>query len=126
MIFIRQRDSMQCGIACLAMVCKNYGKKYTMDSLSDICFATTEGVSLLGISQAAEKLGFKTTSKRISTERLANASLPCILHWNQNHFVVLYKVSTNGKKYYVADPGKGKIKYDVVEFEQHWISGKKW
>lgn len=124
MIFIRQQDSMQCGIACLAMVCRNYGKKYTMDTLSDICFATTEGVSLLGISQAAEKLGFKTTSKKIATEQLTKASLPCILHWNQNHFVVLYKVSTDGKKYYVADPGKGKIIYNIVEFKQHWISIK--
>lgn len=115
---------MQCGIACLAMVCRNYGKKYTMEVLSDICFATTEGVSLLGISQAAEKLGFKATSKKISTDQLAKASLPCILHWNQNHFVVLYKVSMNGKKYYVADPGKGKIKYNTVEFEKHWISIK--
>lgn len=124
MIFIRQQDSMQCGIACLTMVCRNYGKKYTMEVLSDICFATTEGVSLLGISQAAEKLGFKATSKKISTDQLAKASLPCILHWNQNHFVVLYKVSMNGKKYYVADPGKGKIKYNTVEFEKHWISIK--
>lgn len=124
MIFIRQQDSMQCGIACLAMICRNYGKKYTIDALSDICFATTEGVSLLGISQAAKKLGFETTSKRISTERLAKTSLPCILHWNQNHFVVLYKVSLDGSKFYVADPGKGKIKYDITEFEQHWNSIK--
>ncbi len=124
MIFVRQQDSMQCGIACLAMVCRNYGKKYTMDTLSDICFVTTEGVSLLGISQAAEKLGFKTTSKKITTEQLTKAYLPCILHWNQNHFVVLYKVSTDGQKYYVADPGKGKIKYNIVEFKQHWISIK--
>lgn len=115
---------MQCGIACLAMICRNYGKKYTIDALSDICFATTEGVSLLGISQAAKKLGFETTSKRISTERLAKTSLPCILHWNQNHFVVLYKVSLDGSKFYVADPGKGKIKYDITEFEQHWNSIK--
>ena len=82
MIFIRQQDSMQCGIACLAMICRNYGKKYTIDALSDICFATTEGVSLLGISQAAKKLGFETTSKRISIERLSKTSLPCALHWN--------------------------------------------
>lgn len=124
MIFIRQQDSMQCGIACLAMICRNYGKKYTIDALSDICFATTEGVSLLGISQAAKKLGFETTCKRISTEKLAKNSLPCILHWNQNHFVVLYKVSPDSSKFYVADPGKGKIKYNITEFEQHWNSIK--
>lgn len=121
MIFIRQKDSMQCGIACLAMVCRNYGKKYSIDTLSNICFATTEGVSLLGISQAAEQLGFKTTSGKTTAEQLAKASLPCILHWNQNHFVVLYKVANKAKKYYIADPGKGMITYSTTEFEQHWI-----
>lgn len=122
MIFVRQHDSMQCGIACLAMICKHYGKNYPLDSLSKICFATSEGVSLLGISQAAENLGFETVCNKISTEKLKKASVPCILHWNQNHFVVLYKVGKNGNSYYIADPGKGKIKYDKDEFEQHWIS----
>lgn len=113
---------MQCGVACLSMVCAHYGKKYSIDALSHICFATTEGVSLLGISQAAEKLGLETVSGKIATEQLAKAELPCILHWNQNHFVVLYKVSKNGCKFHVADPGKGKIKYDREEFDQHWLS----
>lgn len=116
-----QLDSMQCGIACLAMVCRHYGKRYSIETLSHFCFATTEGVSLLGISQAAGILGFETVSGRVSTKQLAEVSLPCILHWNQNHFVVLYKVSRNSKKFYVADPGKGKIKYNLAEFEKHWI-----
>jgi len=119
---IHQYDSMQCGIACLSMICEYYGETYHISDLSHICFATTEGMSMLGISQAAEKLGFETKSVRISTEQLGSAPLPCILHWNQNHFVVLYKVSRGGRKFYVADPGKGKICYSREEFERHWIS----
>ena len=122
MILIRQRDSMQCGIACLAMVCRYYGRKHSLDTISRICFATNEGVSLLGISQAAKRLGFRTVCGRIATEQLADTALPCILHWNQNHFVVLYKVAHDGRKYYVADPGKGKVRYSKEEFERHWVS----
>jgi len=104
------------------MVCRHYGKRYSVDALSRICFATTEGVSMLAITQAAEKLGFETKSGRISTEQLGGTPLPCILHWNQNHFVVLYKVSRGGRKFHVADPGKGKICYSREEFERHWVS----
>lgn len=118
-----QHDSMQCGIACLQMVCKYFGREYSLDSLSKLCFATTEGVSLLGINEAANTLGLHTTSARVTTAVLSDVPLPCILHWNQNHFVVLYKVK-NGKKFYIADPGKGLITYRLDEFKQHWISTK--
>ena len=118
--FVRQRDSMQCGIACLQMICVHYGKKYSQDFLSNICYATTEGVSLLGIKDAAVKIGLYTISGRVTIENLSSATLPCILHWNQNHFVVLYKVK-KGRKFYVGDPGKGLITYTIDEFKQHWI-----
>lgn len=117
-----QHDSMQCGIACLAMVCGLYGKRYSLGFLSRYCFATTEGVSLLGISQAAQRLGFETVSGRIITNEFRTETLPCILHWNQNHFVVLYKLSKDGRYFYIADPGKGKIKYSRKDFERHWLS----
>ena len=117
----RQHDSMQCGIACLQMVCKYFGREYSLDSLSKLCFATTEGVSLLGINEAANTLGLHTTCARATTMVLGEVPLPCILHWNQNHFVVLYKVK-KGKKFYVADPGKGLVTYSLEEFKQHWIS----
>ena len=120
-IVTHQHDSMQCGIACLQMVCKYFGREYTLDSLSKLCFATTEGVSLLGINEAANTLGLHTTSARATTTVLSDAPLPCILHWNQNHFVVLYKIK-KGKKFYVADPGKGLVTYSLEEFKQHWIS----
>ena len=112
---------MQCGIACLQMVCKYFGREYSLDSLSKLCFATTEGVSMLGINEAANTLGLHTISARVTTTMLGKAPLPSILHWDQNHFVVLYKVK-KGKKFYVADPGKGLVTYSLEEFKQHWIS----
>ena len=118
-----QHDSMLCGITCLQMICKYFGREYSLDSLSKLCFATTEGVSMLGINEAANTLGLHTISARATTTMLGEAPLPCILHWNQNHFVVLYKVK-KGKKFYVADPGKGLVTYGLEEFKQHWISTK--
>ena len=114
---------MQCGIACLQMICKYFGREYSIDSLSKLCFATTEGVSLLGINEAANILGLHTTCAKATTSIFSVTSLPCILHWNQNHFVVLYKVR-KGKKFYVADPGRGLVKYNLEEFKSHWISTK--
>lgn len=111
-----QKDSMQCGIACLQMVCKYFGREYSMDSLSKLCFATTEGVSMLGINEAANILGLHTTCVRAATSIFSKAPLPCVLHWNQNHFVVLYKVK-NGKEFCIADPGKGLVTYSLEEFK---------
>lgn len=119
--FYKQHDTMQCGIACLAMICKHYGKEFSIETLSRYCFATTEGVSLLGISEAAGKLGLHSVCGRVSMEQIQQAPLPCILHWNQNHFVVLYK-QKRGKKFYIADPGKGLISYSRQEFMEHWVS----
>ena len=88
----KQYDSMQCGIACLQMVCKYFGRGYSSDFLLKLCFASTEGVSLLDINEAANTLGLHTICARTTIMMLSEAPLPCILHWNQNHFVVLYKV----------------------------------
>jgi ATP-binding cassette subfamily B protein len=95
--------------------------EYSIEYLSRICFATTEGVSLLGINEAAMQLGLRAIGTKISIDRLANAQFPCILHWNQNHFVVLYKVK-RGKTFFVADPAKGLVKYTLEEFKKYWIS----
>ncbi len=119
--YVKQKDSMQCGIACLAMICNYWGRAYSIDTLSKYCFATTNGVSMLGISEAAMELGFTTTAKCLNLKQLSDVQVPCILHWNQNHFVVLYKVKGN-KKFYIADPGKGRIAYSLSEFKSHWIS----
>lgn len=112
---------MMCGIACLQMVCAYHGKKLSQSSLSAICHATKEGVSLLAINDAAVKIGFLTDSMIISEEGLSAASLPCILHWNQNHFVVLYKVEKK-RIFHIADPGKDLTSYTKDEFLKHWAN----
>lgn len=117
-----QHDSMECGIACLSMICKYHGREYSTRYLSHLCFATTEGVSLLGITEAAKALGLKTVAARVSVDELRELPLPCILHWNQQHFVVLYWIGKGGRKYDVADPGKGLVTYRREEFQKHWIS----
>lgn len=118
---IRQHDSMQCGVACLAMVCRHFGRDYGLEEIAKLCFATHQGVSLLGITEAAEAVGLHTLCGRVDIDMFSEAPMPCILHWNQNHFVVLYRVK-NGKTFYIADPGKGLLKYSRAEFERHWLS----
>lgn len=120
---IRQHDSMECGVACLSMICRYHGIRYDMDELSELCSLSAEGVSLLALRKTADKIGFDTISSRASVEDLIPDMLPCILHWNQNHFVVLYKVSRNKRQFHIADPGKGKIKYNYSDFQKHWVVG---
>jgi len=117
----KQKDSMQCGIACIQMVCCYFGRKYSTEFISQYCHSTTEGVSLLSISETVKEIGIKTISGRVETNQLVRVILPCILHWNQNHFVVLYKVK-KGKTFYIADPAKGLVKYNLEEFKKHWVS----
>lgn len=120
--FVKQLDSMQCGIACISMICRFYGRNVDISELEGICHATTEGVSMHGIVDAAHKLGLETFVALASIDKLSDINLPCILHWNQNHFVVLYKISKKGKSFHVADPGKGLVIYSADEFKKHWIS----
>lgn len=120
-----QYDAMDCGPTCLRIVAKYYGKHYKFDTLRDRSHITREGVSLLGISRAAESIGFRTMGVKIGFEQLKNeAPLPAIVHWNQNHFVVVYKIT--GKKgqevVHVSDPAAGLIKYPVNEFLNCWLS----
>ena len=128
MILKIQQDAMDCGPSCLAMIVKYYGKDVSIEQLRKICSLGKDGVSLLGISKAAETIGLKTIGGRLSLNTLAHEiPLPCIVHWNQNHFVVVYKIKKHNKeKYtvYVADPGKGHVTYTKEEFCEHWISTK--
>lgn len=118
--FVKQHDLMQCGVACLKMICQFYHCYITLDKLDNLCNPTSEGVSLRGISEAAQEIGFNTTALKIKPDLLTQLPLPAILHWNQNHFVVLYKIGNNGKSYYISDPAKGKVKYNRDEFLRHW------
>lgn len=127
--FIRQRDSMDCGPTCLAMICRYYGKNISIQALRDKTEIGKEGVNLLGISNAAESIGYRTQAVQLTCKQILNdAPLPCILHWNQNHFVVLVKVKRSfilqDEKITIADPGKGIIKLSKQEFLQNWVSSK--
>lgn len=120
--FVHQQDAMQCGVACLAMVGNIFGMRYSLPFLTSFCSPTAEGVSLKGISDGASSIGLSTKSYKLSTEQLTQLNMPAILHWNQNHFVVIHKVSAKGQRFHIADPAKGMISYSRVEFEEHWCS----
>ncbi|MBD5357859.1 MAG: peptidase domain-containing ABC transporter, partial [Bacteroides sp.] len=120
--FIRQRDSMQCGVACLAMVCRIFGARRSLESVAGLCHATTQGVSMKGIADAARVLGLDTVAGKLTVTQLAGSPLPAILHWDQNHFVVLHRISGKGKRFHVADPAKGFLKLSLEEFDSHWLS----
>ncbi len=120
-----QLDAMDCGPACLRMVAKHYGKSYSPQMLREKSFITREGVSMLGISEAAEHIGFRTMGVAVTFEQLkTEAPLPAIVHWRQNHFVVVYDISKKNVVS-VADPAEGLLKYTKEEFLQAWQSAKK-
>ena len=122
--FIKQLDAMDCGPTSLAMIARYYGKAYSQQTLRDRSFITREGVSMLGTSDAAESIGMRTMGVRITFDQLASeVLLPCIAHWKQNHFIVVYKIKNN--TVYVADPAHGLVKYTKEEFMTGWASTRK-
>lgn len=120
--FYPQHDAMDCGPACLRMIAAHYGRLFPLDLLREFSNISRLGVSMLGVSEAAEKIGFRTTGVMVNADNLSKASLPCILHWNQQHFVVLYGVERHkGKQWWcIADPAAGKLKYTDEEFVLCW------
>lgn len=123
----RQLDAMDCGPTCLRMIAAYYGKEYSLETLRKRSFNTRSGVSMLGISDAAESIGFKTMGVRISLKQLTDdIPLPYTLHWNQNHFVVCFDIkrTRRGHKFHIADPATKKISYTDAEMRHCWISTK--
>jgi ATP-binding cassette subfamily B protein len=116
----KQPDQMDCGPTCLRMVAKHYGRNFRLETLRKLCEINREGVSLLGISDASEKIGFRSLGVKLNAEQLKEAELPCILHWRQNHFVVLYKIKNH--KYYLADPGASLVTLSEADFTRSWLS----
>lgn len=122
---------MDCGPSCLSMIVKYYNQAYPLQELRELCYANRNGVTMLGIANGAESIGLKTLGIRTSFEKLVEkAILPCIVHWRQDHFVVVYKIkvkkTTTGYKgkVYVADPAFGAVEFSVEEFLDGWISTK--
>lgn len=119
-----QHDSMDCGPTCLRMIAKFYGKSYSLQTLRDKCHITREGVSMLGISDAAESVGFRTTGIKLTWVQLCEEiPLPCIVHWNQKHFVVVYDINRKGMVT-VADPASGLLKYNADDFLKCWLQSE--
>ncbi len=115
----QQRDSMDCGPTCLRMIAAWHGRAYGIEHLRQLCNIARAGVSLLGIAEAAEKIGLRSMAVQLSWKVLRDeVPLPCIAHWEQNHFVVVYAI--RGQKVYVADPDKGRMVYSVAEFMRGW------
>ena len=131
----QQLDSMDCGPSCLRMIAKYYGRCYSLQNLRERSFITRQGVSMLGISDAAESIGMRTQGVRISLQQLVeDVPLPCILHWNQNHFVVLYNVKKKRKvfsktaedyTFSISDPAKGKYPIDKADLRNAGLVPKR-
>ena len=119
--FVKQPDAMDCGPACLKMVAGFYKMNFSLDSLRKKCYITREGVSFLGLSEAADSLGFRTIGVKIPFDILnENVPMPCIVHWRQKHFIVIYKIKN--EKIWAADPAVGLIKFTREEFVRSWAS----
>lgn len=119
----RQFDLMDCGSACLKMISQYYGKNYSLQRLRERCFISRQGVSMLGISDAAESIGFRTRGVKLTLQELTdNKPYPCIIHWNQKHFVVCYGSSKHGRFFKISDPARGKYEIDRTGFEKCWLS----
>ncbi|WP_290394592.1 peptidase domain-containing ABC transporter [Muribaculum intestinale] len=117
---VRQHDIMQCGAACLAMICRYYGRNLTLDEAETLCPMSKQGVSMAAIADSAVTLGLNHHALRLTPERLQKMKLPCILYWEQRHFVVLYKISNN--RFHIADPGRGYMVYSRKEFLSNWAT----
>lgn len=111
---------MDCGPTCLRIIAKHYKKNFSLQYLRSISYIDRQGVSFRGISQAAETIGMRTNSFRLTYDDLLNIKMPCIAHWNQNHFVVIYKITKS--KVWISDPALGLVTYTAEEFKKHWIS----
>lgn len=121
----KQYDTMDCGPTCLQMVTEYYGQYYSLQTLREKSYLARNGSSLKGISSAAKSIGFETHSVWMNWEQLMqNAHLPCIIHWDNNHFVVIYSIKSENK-ILVADPAFGKLIYTKEDFLKHWITDKK-
>lgn len=119
--FYRQPDAKDCGPTCLRIVSKHYGKSISLQQIRSLSETTREGSSLLGLSDAAEDLGFRSLGVQVDFSTFAEeVPFPCVVHWNKNHFVVVYKVDKNNKVY-ISDPSYGLITYSKDEFIKFWI-----
>lgn len=117
--FYKQSESKDCGPTCLKIAAKHFGKSIKIDRLRELAETNRQGSSLFALSEAAESIGFRTLGVKLDLEKLNEAPLPCILHWNKQHYVVLYKIKRG--RYYVSDPAFGLLDYSTKDFLKYWI-----
>ena len=120
--FYKQLDVKDCGPTCLKMIAHFYGRDFNLEILREYCEINKDGVSFLGILNAAQKIGLKGFGAKIGEDKIESIKLPCIIHWDQNHFVVLYKILRN--KFFIADPGKGKYALSKQDFFNKWLGNQ--
>lgn len=121
--FYQQLDAMDCGAACLRMISRHFGRYYSLEYLRELTYLGKQGVTLLGISDAAEHIGLQSLAVKTTYDRLSrDIPLPCVAHWKQEHFVVIYKANKNFA--WIADPASGKFKLSRKEFLENWASDK--
>ena len=126
-VHYHQYDVMDCGPSCLRIIAKHYGREFSIEQLRKACFKGRQGVTLLQMSTAAEQIGLHSVGVILSWEQMCEeAILPCIVHWNQNHFIVVYNIQkVHGKRYvYVSDPAAGLLKYTEEAFLKSWLEIK--
>jgi len=136
--FFKQLDAMDCGPSCLRMIARYYGRSFSLQQVRELTYTSREGVSMLSLSDAAENMGFRSRGVRLTWEQLRDeVPLPCILHWNQSHFVVVTEVrhknwlsrlsgkKTPNEEVHIADPAHGLLKYDKQQFLNCWLSNDK-
>ncbi|TDP57417.1 LOW QUALITY PROTEIN: ATP-binding cassette subfamily B protein [Flavobacterium dankookense] len=119
--YYKQADAKDCGPTCLKIIAKHYGKNLNIQQLRSLSETTREGSNLLNLSEAAEQIGFRTLGVKLSFEKVNEAPLPCILHWNANHYVVLYKIKKD--RIFISDPAFGFLEYNKEAFIKNWIGG---
>lgn len=120
--FYRQPGAKDCGPTCLRIISKFYGKNIPLQKIRNLSETNREGSSLLGLSEASEKIGFRSIGVQINFNILIEeAPLPCIVHWENEHFVVVYKIDKKTDRIYISDPSYGLINYTKEEFIKSWI-----
>lgn len=117
--FYKQAEGKDCGPTCIKIIAKYHKKTIPIQKLRNLSITTREGTTLLGLSDAAEQIGFRTLGARVNLSKLSKLPLPCIIHWGTYHYVVLYKVKSD--RYYISDPAHGLIQYDKKEFIKGWV-----
>lgn len=116
--WVEQAEEMDCGAACLAMICKHYSIPMTLGKLRELANVTTQGATLESLARAGESLGFITRGVQCTFESLLGFELPFIVHWEGYHYVIVYGISK--RQVWVADPAVGFKKMSVEEFERGW------